>query len=407
LLPPERLHRMIVRRGIENCAEILALATPGQLAGLADLDLWRAGVPGRDEEFDAARFGVWIEVLAESGASIAAQKVASLDVELVVAGLSHHLRVFDRAAGRRTANVEEADIGGYLLAARRPNSWEAIVDVLTALAEEQPACFHQVMRECRRLSNSTPEIDGLDDLLSDRDQVLFDLSSGREDRREEQGYVTPAHARAFLKMSREPRAAGEAAAKDQGTALSRFVPLEPEKELAFLANTMMAGCSIQARPFTAKEAVDAVVAVCKLGHQKAPSRSLVTAFQIGWRMLYDEVSLYAAKQLIEVLKTLRCGDPETQAALNALRKELRKHWKAGEPWLARESLDVIAILDMPAWAALLGLIDECPVVHAGLGASTTIGTRAVSASDFEFISGSAQIAAVRDFMQSLPAILRT
>jgi len=31
--------------------------------------------------------------------------------------------------------------------------------------------------------------------------------------------------------------------------------------------------------------------------------------------------------------------------------------------------DVIAILDTPAWAALLGLIDECPVLHAALRAS--------------------------------------
>jgi hypothetical protein len=398
---------MIVRRGIENCGDILALATPGQLASLADLDLWRAGAPGRDEEFDAARFGVWVEVLAESGASLAAQKIASLDIDLVVAGLSHHVRVFDPAAGRGSSDAEEVDVGGYVVVARRADSWEAIADVLASLADEQPECFHDVMRECRALSNSAPEVDGLDDLLGDREQVLFDLSSGREDRREQQGYVTPAHARAFLKMSRQPGAAAEATANNQATALARFAPLEPEKELAFLANAILAGCSIQARPFTPKEAVDAVVAVCKLGHAKTPSRSLVTAFQIGWRMLYDEVSLYAAKRLVEVLKTLRSEDPETQGSLNALRKELLKHCKAGEPWLARESLDVIAILDMPAWAALLGLIDECPVIHAGLGASTTAGTRAVSASDFDFISSSAQIASVRDFMQSLPAILRT
>jgi hypothetical protein len=36
-------------------------------ARIFDLDLWRACRPGRDEQFDADLFGVWIEVLVESG----------------------------------------------------------------------------------------------------------------------------------------------------------------------------------------------------------------------------------------------------------------------------------------------------------------------------------------------------
>jgi hypothetical protein len=47
------------------------------------------------------------------------------------------------------------------------------------------------MRGCRRLSNSDWELDGLDDLLPDSQQVLFDLSVVREGRREAKGYVTP------------------------------------------------------------------------------------------------------------------------------------------------------------------------------------------------------------------------
>src|SRR5204863_4057398 len=37
------------------------------------------------------------------------------------------------------------------------------------------------------------------------------------------------------------------------------------EELAYLANTLMAGCSLQARPFTQQEASDAAVALCNLG----------------------------------------------------------------------------------------------------------------------------------------------
>jgi hypothetical protein len=66
---------------------------------------------------------------------------------------------------------------------------------------------------------------------------------------------------------------------------------------------------------------------------------------------------------------------------------------------------VIASLDLPAWAVLLGLIDECPVIHAGIAAGRESRTRAVSASAFEFISENSQIASVREFMQSLPKML--
>jgi hypothetical protein len=117
--------------------------------------------------------------------------------------------------------------------------------------------------------------------------------------------------------------------------------------------------------------------------------------------------MYAAEQLIGVLTRLRYDDRETQAGLDALRIEMARHWQVGAPWRARDSLDVMMILDMPAWATLLGLIDECPVIHAGISASRGSPTRAVSASAFEFISENSQIASVREFMQSLPETMRT
>jgi hypothetical protein len=205
------------------------------------------------------------------------------------------------------------------------------------------------------------------------------------------------------------------------------------QELAFLANTIMAGCAIQARPFTAQEASDAAVAVCNLGLENWPrhwlpakarggssdveaatalpddflvDRDLVSVFQVGWTVLHDDVGQYAAERLIRVLARLRCDDQEIQAGLDALRIEMARYWQAGTPWRARDSLDVIMILDMPAWATLLGLTDECPVIHAGIGASRGSRMRAVSASAFEFISENSQIASVREFMRSLPATLR-
>lgn len=194
------------------------------------------------------------------------------------------------------------------------------------------------------------------------------------------------------------------------------------EELAYLANTLMAGCSIQARPFTAQEASDAAIAICNLGLENWPLRwlpanatappisflmdhDLVSVFQVGWMVLHREVSLYAAEQLIGVLDRMRRADREIQAELDALRLKLAKHSQAGAPWRARDALDVIAPLDLLAWSVLLALIDECPALHAGVGASQNSRTLSVSATDFEFISENNQIASIREFMQSLPETL--
>jgi hypothetical protein len=50
------------------------------------------------------------------------------------------------------------------------------------------------------------------------------------------------------------------------------------------------------------------------------------------------------------------------------------------------------------------LIDECPVMHAAVGASER-HCRAIDAASFEFIVQNSQIAVVREFLESLPSAL--
>src|SRR5262249_50307137 len=103
--------------------------------------------------------------------------------------------------------------------------------------------------------------------------------------------------------------------------------LQRSQELAFLANVIVAGSSIQARAFTIQEGFDGAAAVCNLGleHQPAPppedflvGQDLVSVFQDGWKVLHDDVCLFAAKQLIEVLSSQRCDDREIQTGLDDL-----------------------------------------------------------------------------------------
>ncbi len=116
--------------------------------------------------------------------------------------------------------------------------------------------------------------------------------------------------------------------------------------------------------------------------------------------------MYTAEKLVGVVSRLLHDDPEIHAGLDALRIEMTRHWQTGAPWRARDFLEVIMFLDMPAWAVLAGLIDECPVIHAGIGASRGSPARVVSASAFDFIAENDQIASVREFIRSLPDTLR-
>jgi hypothetical protein len=321
------------------------------------------------------------------------------------------------------------------------------------------------------LSNGPREPDGFHHLLDDEEQDMFDLACDREARREKQGYVTPAQARAFLQEARglplethlprpslvarayfrtiESTAPADAEAphdashidtdavasvvdvlRDAGVLTppprallhasdgdrSRLALIEAyveshvgsDQELAYLANVIVAGCMVQARPFTPQQASDAAVAMCNLRLENWPShwhdRDLIAAFQVGWAVLHRDLCLYVSERLIDVVANLRCPDRDIHMRLLALGRELTRHVRDRAPWRARNALDVIVMLDAASWAALLALIDEFPVMHAAVRASQQ-SCHAIDAADFEFISHNGQIESVRRFMESLPSAL--
>ena len=114
--------------------------------------------------------------------------------------------------------------------------------------------------------------------------------------------------------------------------------------------------------------MDAVAATCNLGLECWPPASpppfehdLVTVFQVGWTVLYRDVSMTAADQLLDALDHVQSSDQDIQFGLRVLRRELHKAARAGTPWRACERLEALSTLDLPTWAALTALFDECPV----------------------------------------------
>src|SRR5258708_16070387 len=93
-LAPETLHQVIRHRGLHACGELVASATPEQLTSVLDLDVWHHAQPGRDEQFDADRFGEWVEVLVDTGETVAARILAGLDQPLVIARPPPYLPLF-------------------------------------------------------------------------------------------------------------------------------------------------------------------------------------------------------------------------------------------------------------------------------------------------------------------------
>ena len=187
--------------------------------------------------------------------------------------------------------------------------------------------------------------------------------------------------------------------------IDQAVYLARTAELAFLVNVAAAGSGVQGRAFTPQEASEAATAVCNLGLEHWPDRwrtgfDLVTAFQVGWTVLYKDVCLHAAECLLQMAAEIRTRDAEIRAGLNALRFELARHWRDGAPWRARDAMDVLLMLDQTVWAALVALIDEFPVLHAALRAAH--GSTPVDPRAFEFIADRRQVAEIRDYLGTEP-----
>ena len=238
-LEPAVLHRLVRHCGLEDSGEILALATTEQLVRVFDDDLWRSDAAGEDEQFDADRFGLWLEVLAEVGVATAAEKIASMDVDFVTAALSRHVLVLDQetliygeavtengpgdydplenARAVLADNTLEAgqshDLGGFTVVAKRTSSWDALLGILIHLEAHHPRLFGQMMNRCSHLTTEyIVDNGGLHEVLTSDEQVMADIAGEREQRREQEGHVSSSQAVAFLKLARK-RVGGPSAAR--------------------------------------------------------------------------------------------------------------------------------------------------------------------------------------------------
>jgi hypothetical protein len=153
-------------------------------------------------------------------------------------------------------------------------------------------------------------------------------------------------------------------------------------ELNYLANVLVSGCSYKGRKFRSVEAAEAVLATCNLGLEWISSQSqcavspserelaqmiqgtsTLKLFQIGWNILYQDITVLVGRSLLERFAAISVSDSWLQDQLKLFREKLKKTVAQGKPWLCRKDLELFsAIFGSEEWVILEGLIDECPTL---------------------------------------------
>lgn len=362
-LSPRELGALVDRIGLEDAGEIVALATTEQIVATFDADLWRADRAGEAERFDPERFLLWLEVLLEAGSAFAAARLAEMPQDFLALALHRlllvvrldHLSValgadeaddapaWARRAARRPEALEKMlegclyeEIGEHQIMARRPDGWDAVLDVVLALDRDHHDLLHRVLEQCAAMTTEVIEdAGGLTRLLRAEETLAEDVAADRERRRAAEGFVAPTDAAAFLGLAAQPidptaplerdvvtrdylppwredvapvpprsrRTATTAVAAAAGAALPLFAQAmralrddDPAvygrrmDEVAHLVNVLVAGWSVDGRRARPAEALERVLAACSdglvrtaaaHGHRGAPSLATAVAMVLA------------------------------------------------------------------------------------------------------------------------------
>ena len=212
--------RLVRHVGLEDAAEIVAMATGEQISRVFDEDLWVGSQPGEEEIFDAGRFILWLEVLFENGLESAMEKIVRFDEDLIVLALTRHILVLDMdALAGRMAGHDRRDgaylvdkildgaltleFEGYLVIAKPHCGWDVVSTLLIELNQVDASMLDRLLRHCGRISaDYIDDNGGLYDVLTAEEMLTADLAGERQDRRQQEGYVPPASAVAFLEQAR-------------------------------------------------------------------------------------------------------------------------------------------------------------------------------------------------------------
>ncbi len=88
-LPVQELYYAIKEVGLADAEELVALATPDQVQGFVDLDVWER------DHLDERRVGAWLETLADAGPDKLGKVVDGMDPEVIALWLQRQAVIYD------------------------------------------------------------------------------------------------------------------------------------------------------------------------------------------------------------------------------------------------------------------------------------------------------------------------
>lgn len=312
-LSPAALGRVVERVGLEDAAEIVALASTSQLVSLWDEDLWKSSRPGEEEEFDAARFVTWLSVLQEAGDAFAAGHVAALSLEFVTHAFNELLLVLNvdvmteemEGGGEEVDRIEKAlescayeELDEFQLIARSAEGWDAVWSLVLALDRDHRDFLRQVLERCCGASHAYIEDNGgLSHVLNDAEMFESDARAERDDRRAERGHVAASDAKSFLALAGR----GDTPSERDAVTRAYFRELALSSSRPAAVNEQRAGSRRIERLLSAVE--EAAPRRPRLSAQKEKELPLIAALEarigdaVGLR--YREELAYLANVLIE------------------------------------------------------------------------------------------------------------
>lgn len=216
-LPGPALGQLIRRVGLEDAAELVALATTEQLEQVFDEDLWQAGEGGTLEQFDPARFALWLHAFSEAGEDAVVKRLMELPLDLVTLAIHRLILVIDiealavemSSSGRDLDQLEKAldcclyeEWEEFRLISRDDTVWDEICQALFALDRDHHTLLRRILEHCAAMSAEWIEDNGgLYDVLTSDEMLEHDVRGDRDDRRARRGYVSAADAKAFLALA--------------------------------------------------------------------------------------------------------------------------------------------------------------------------------------------------------------
>jgi hypothetical protein len=212
-MQPKTLVRLVDRVGLNDAAELMALAPTRNLLRALDEAVWKSPTPGARPVFDPAEFIHWLQVWNEVGEPFVAERLAAINDEYLAMCLSSVLLV-DGSSGKGFAgDMSEyaenshapedpgytdgpkpdcyAIYGHFLVRAAFEDDWEIIRAALDALWCHAPDRLIHVLGS---LVNSESMLYS----AGRRTSLNRDVAFERERHLERRGYVSQTGARAFL-----------------------------------------------------------------------------------------------------------------------------------------------------------------------------------------------------------------